>query len=77
MGVGLSKDGAAPSSYAKFGFRSLKDDRLDMFLPMETAPQAIGKTRIKLSVARARRSVPSQRRYSAFQRGWALTSNEL
>jgi hypothetical protein len=36
MGVGLAKDDAAPSSYAKFGFRSLKDDRLHMFLPMET-----------------------------------------
>jgi ribosomal protein S18 acetylase RimI-like enzyme len=38
-----AKDDAARSFYAKFGFRSLKDDRLHMFLPMETARQAIGK----------------------------------
>jgi len=38
-----AKDDAARSFYAKFGFRSLKDDRLHMFLPMETARQAIGR----------------------------------
>jgi GNAT superfamily N-acetyltransferase len=37
-----AKDDAARSFYAKFGFRSLKDDRLHMFLPMETARQALG-----------------------------------
>jgi GNAT superfamily N-acetyltransferase len=35
-----AKDDAARSFYAKFGFRSLKDDRLHMFLAMETARQA-------------------------------------
>lgn len=38
-----AKDDAARSFYAKFGFRSLKDDRLHMFLPMETARRAIGR----------------------------------
>jgi GNAT superfamily N-acetyltransferase len=38
-----AKDHAARSFYAKFGFRSLTDDRLHMFLPMETARQAVGK----------------------------------
>ena len=37
------KDETARSFYARFGFRSLTDDRLHMFLPMETARQAIGK----------------------------------
>ena len=36
-----AKDDAARSFYATFGFRSLKDDRLHMFLPMETARKAI------------------------------------
>lgn len=36
-----AKDHAARSFYAKFGFRSLTDDRLHMFLPMDTARQAI------------------------------------
>jgi ribosomal protein S18 acetylase RimI-like enzyme len=39
-----AKDDAARSFYAKFGCRSLTDDRLHMFLPMETARQVIGKT---------------------------------
>lgn len=38
-----AKDDATRSFYAKFGFRSLTDDRLHMFLPMETVRQAIGK----------------------------------
>lgn len=38
-----AKDDTARSFYARFGFRSLTDDRLHMFLPMETARQAIGK----------------------------------
>ena len=32
-----AKDEAAQSFYGHFGFRSLKDDRLHMYLPMETA----------------------------------------
>jgi GNAT superfamily N-acetyltransferase len=39
-----AKDDAARSFYAKFGFQSLKDDRLHMILPMETARKAISKT---------------------------------
>lgn len=35
------KDEKAKAFYAKFGFRSLKDDRLHMYLPMETARQAV------------------------------------
>jgi predicted N-acetyltransferase YhbS len=38
-----AKDDTAQSFYAKFGFRSLTDDRLHMFLPMKIARQAIGK----------------------------------
>lgn len=38
-----AKDDTARSFYARFGFRSLADDRLHMFLPMETARQAMGK----------------------------------
>ena len=37
------KDETARSFYARFGFRSLTDDRLHMFLPMKTARQAVGK----------------------------------
>jgi len=40
-----AKDDAARSFYEKFGFRSLKDDRLHMFLPMETARQALRRTK--------------------------------
>lgn len=36
-----AKDDTARSFYARFGFRSLSDDRLHMFLPMETARQAL------------------------------------
>ena len=32
-----AKDDSARSFYGHFGFRSLKDDRLHMVLPMETA----------------------------------------
>lgn len=35
-----AKDDTARSLYTRFGFRSLTDDRLHMFLPMETARQA-------------------------------------
>lgn len=35
-----AKDDTARSFYTRFGFRSLTDDRLHMFLPMETARQA-------------------------------------
>lgn len=38
-----AKDDTARSFYARFGFRSLTDDRLHMFLPMETARRAIEK----------------------------------
>ena len=38
-----AKDDTARSFYAKFGFRSLTDDQLHMFLPMATAREAIGK----------------------------------
>jgi GNAT superfamily N-acetyltransferase len=38
-----AKDDVSRSFYAKFGFQSLKDDQLHMFLPMETARQAVGK----------------------------------
>ena len=38
-----AKDDTVRSFYSRFGFRSLSDDRLHMFLPMETARQAIGK----------------------------------
>lgn len=37
-----AKDDAARAFYAKFGFRSLVDDQLHMYLPMETARQALG-----------------------------------
>jgi len=40
------KDDTARSFYARYGFRSLTDDRLHMFLSMETARQAIGKGRL-------------------------------
>ena len=43
---GDAKDDTARSLYARFGFRSLTDDRLHMFLSMETARQAIGKGRL-------------------------------
>ena len=36
-----AKDDTARSFYARFGFRSLTDDRLHMYLPIETARQAI------------------------------------
>jgi GNAT superfamily N-acetyltransferase len=36
-----AKDDTARSFYTKFGFRSLTDDRLHMFLPMETARKAL------------------------------------
>ena len=39
-----AKDDTARSFYAKFGFRSLTDDRHHMYLPMETARQAVEKT---------------------------------
>ena len=32
-----AKDDVARSFYGHFGFRSLKDDRLHLYLPMETA----------------------------------------
>lgn len=38
-----AKDDAARAFYARFGFRSLADDRLRMYLPMETARRAIGR----------------------------------
>lgn len=38
-----AKDDTARAFYARFGFRSLTDDRLHMFLSMETARQAVGK----------------------------------
>ena len=38
-----AKDDTARSFYARFGFRILTDERLHMFLPMETARQAIEK----------------------------------
>ena len=41
-----AKDDTARSFYARFGFRSLTDDRLHMFLSMETVRQAIGKGRL-------------------------------
>jgi GNAT superfamily N-acetyltransferase len=41
-----AKDDTARSFYARFGFRSLTDDRLHMFLSMETARQVIGKGRL-------------------------------
>ncbi len=37
-----AKDDKAKAFYAKFGFRSLEDDRLHMYLPMETARRAVG-----------------------------------
>jgi predicted N-acetyltransferase YhbS len=37
-----AKDEKARAFYAKFGFRSLKDDRLHMYLPMDSARQAVG-----------------------------------
>ncbi|MBM3955985.1 MAG: GNAT family N-acetyltransferase [Planctomycetota bacterium] len=38
-----AKDDTARSFYARFGFRSLTDDHLHMYLPMETARRAIGR----------------------------------
>lgn len=38
-----AKDDTARSFYARFGFRSLTDDQLHMFLPMATAREAIRK----------------------------------
>jgi predicted N-acetyltransferase YhbS len=40
-----AKDEAARSFYARFGFRSLTDDRLHMYLPMETARQALQRSK--------------------------------
>lgn len=39
-----AKDDTTHSFYAKFGFRSLTDDRHHMYLPMETARKAISTT---------------------------------
>lgn len=39
-----AKDDTARSFYARFGFRSLADDRQHMYLPMETARKAISTT---------------------------------
>lgn len=38
-----AKDDVARAFYSRFGFRSLTDDRLHMYLPMETARRVIAK----------------------------------
>jgi GNAT superfamily N-acetyltransferase len=40
-----AKAEAARSFYARFGFRSLTDDRLHMYLPMETGRHALQRSR--------------------------------